>query len=199
MSCEQFSLPAAAVKKEWMYVNCKTVACEKLINGSLVFPADPVPNGDYIINSSSNLLSLVANAPPIPSVSYFQATGLAPYSIPVGIQTPLQLSTSTQQGSYLYDLFTYHLLIVAAGTYKLTLNSTMANNTGSINTCLFGFNVNGIAQNELQVNQSADDTNVCYNSFIITIPGPTTVYPYANSTILPWVFYSTSFMVEKIG
>jgi hypothetical protein len=198
MSCEQFSLPAALKKKEWMYVNCKTVSCDKLINGDLTYPATAVANGDYIINANANLLSLVASSP-VSSVSYFQATGLAPYSIPVGIPTALQLSTSSQEGSYLYDLFTYHLTIIASGTYRLTLNSTMANNTGSINTCLFGFNINGTQQNELQVNQSADDTNVCYNSFIVSLIGPSTVYPYANSTILPWVFYSTSFMVERIG
>jgi hypothetical protein len=198
MSCEQLSLPSALKKKGWMFVNCATVSSDKLINGNLVYPANVAGDGVYLINSASNVLSLVPSTP-IPSVSYFQGTGLAPYSIPVGISTALQLSTSSQEGSYLYDLATYHLTIIASGTYRLTLNSTMANNTGAINTCLFGFNINGTPQNELQVNQSADDTNVCYNSFIVSLIGPSTVYPYARSSISPWTFYSTTFIAERIG
>ncbi len=107
MSCEQFSLPSALNKKEWMYVNCKTVSTDKLINGALTFPSEAAPNGNYIINANANLLSLAPIVSPEPT--YYSAF-IEPLRGGYLSNQSLKPSINIMQSQFTYDAPTGRIL-----------------------------------------------------------------------------------------
>lgn len=59
MSCEQVSYLTSDKKKEWMAINCNTVKSSFIQSGNLVLPNSVDDDGDYLVKSTGNVLTLV--------------------------------------------------------------------------------------------------------------------------------------------
>ena len=114
MSCEQFSLPAALKKKEWMVVNCKSV-----INGDLTLPNSAVEDGNYFVNSVGNVLTL--SSPPEPT--YYSAF-LEPLRGGYIVNQSLKPSINIMQSQFVYDSPTGRILYTGPSKkFIITLSS----------------------------------------------------------------------------
>ena len=87
MAAEQFTVATSGLKKPWQGINCASVESDVIKSGDLTLPNVSVPNGDYVVNSLGDVLSLVTLAPK----SYF-AGRVDDYPGADIVQTNLNLS-----------------------------------------------------------------------------------------------------------
>lgn len=59
MAAEQFTVATRFLKKPWQCVNCASVIADTIVSGVLTLPSVEADDGEYILSSANNILSLV--------------------------------------------------------------------------------------------------------------------------------------------
>jgi hypothetical protein len=200
MSCEQFCLPAALTRKEWTYVNCQTVSCQKLINGSLSFPADPAPNGDYILHADQDQLTLVSTAA---AMSFFQGVYEGgPYQI-TSIQAPLRFTPTDATGDYEFNPATYEITFDKIGTYKIDYSTTLQNAGNGSDRFYHGFLIDELVNQQLSFNQAGTGTfpgdATVVNSIIYQMDPGQKISLYGKGLVNTWNLNGTIITIQRLG